>query len=149
MFPILILRCNICDMDYKYHMMSKTCIRMHAMTHLRKYIHYEMLMNQPQSSSSSSHKHESYTCYICGVRDNKASYIINHLGVYHKRLDFYNDFSVYTQNYEKDSSTILLPSTVNPIENCPKTEPRNIIKSEEDEVQIIEPAQVLHQLILE
>ena len=79
-------------MDYKHHMMTKKCIRIHAMTHFRRHIVKEMLINQNHSSSHNRQRHDSYACYICGVRDSTSSYIINHLGVYHKRLDFYNKF---------------------------------------------------------
>ena len=134
-------------MDNKYHMMSKTSIRIHAMTHFRKYIHYEMLTNQPQSSYSSSHKHESYTCYICGARDTTSSYIINHLGIYHKRLDFYNDFSLKAQNCEQNSSSIMQPTFSNLIDNYPKKDPTDTINSDADDIQIVEPAQVFDQLL--
>ena len=149
MLHFLSLRCKLCDMDYKYHMMTKGCIRIHAMTHLRKYIHQEMLMNQSQTSSSSSHKHDGYTCYICGVRDNKPSYIINHLGVYHKRLDFYNDFSWFAQKWQKASSGVPLPHSAHPLDNYLKKDQRNIINSAEEVVKIIEPSQVYQQPIRE
>ena len=79
-------------MDYKHHMMTRKCIRTHAMTHYRKLILKEMKMSHPHDSSCVDSQHTSYVCYICGVRDATSSYIINHLGVYHKRLDFYNEF---------------------------------------------------------
>ena len=72
--------------------MTRKCIRTHAMTHHRKLIWKEMIMSQPHDSSAFDNNHISYVCHICGVRDAASSYIINHLGVYHKRLDFYNDF---------------------------------------------------------
>ena len=79
-------------MDYKHHMMTKKCIRIHAMTHFRKHILKEMLINVPNNAAKNGFTHKNYTCHVCGVRDNTSSYIINHLGVYHKRLDFYNSF---------------------------------------------------------
>jgi hypothetical protein len=83
-------------MDYKHHMMTKKCIRIHAMTHFRKHILKEMLINLPNNTASNGYIHKNYTCYVCGVQDTTSSYIINHLGVYHKRLDFYNSFVMDT-----------------------------------------------------
>ena len=80
-------------MDYEHHMMSKKCIRTHAMTHYRKYIVKEMQTNQPHNVFTEKNKVASYYCYICGIRDVNSSYLTNHLGIYHKRLDFYNVFS--------------------------------------------------------
>ena len=61
------------------------------MTHYRKLISKEMLMNQCHDIHSQD-TNASFECYICGVRDTTSSYIINHLGIYHKRLDFYDTF---------------------------------------------------------
>ena len=49
-------------------------------------------MNQPHNTSFNDYKRGSYSCHICGVRDTTTSYMVNHLGIYHKRLDFYNNF---------------------------------------------------------
>ena len=87
----IIFRCRVCGMHYKHHMMTKKCIRIHAMTHYRKLISKEMLMNQCHDIHSQD-TNASFECYICGVRDTTSSYIINHLGIYHKRLDFYDTF---------------------------------------------------------
>ena len=95
-------------MDYKYHMMTKKCIRIHTMTHFRKDILKEMLMNQTHNTSCNGYKHWSYSCYICGVRDTTSSYIINHLGIYHKRLDFYNNFILETDSFENSTSRLPL-----------------------------------------
>ena len=73
-------------------MMTKKCIRIHAMTHYRKLIVKEMLMSQPDKVHGVENTPLSYGCYICGVKDSTSSYIINHLAIYHKRLDFYNNF---------------------------------------------------------
>ena len=81
-------------MDYKHHMMGKKCIRIHAMTHFRKHILKEMMTNQPNCGANNGFVRKNYTCYVCGIRDATSSYIINHLGVYHKRLDFYNSFVI-------------------------------------------------------
>jgi len=83
-------------MDYKHHMMTKKCIRIHAMTHFRRHILKEMMINLPNHAASNGYAHKNYICYVCGVRDTTSSYIINHLGVYHKRLDFYNSFVMDT-----------------------------------------------------
>ena len=130
-------------------MMTKGCIRIHAMTHQRKYIHQEMLMNQSQTSSWCSPKHDGYTCYICGVRDNKPSYIINHLGVYHKRLDFYNDFSCFAQNRQTTSTCVPLSHSAHPLDNYPKKDQRNRINTDKEVVQITAPGQVIQPPVRE
>ena len=86
-------------MDYEHHMMSKKCIRTHAMTHYRKYIVKEMQTNQPHNVFTEKNKVASYYCYICGIRDVTSSYLTNHLGIYHKRLDFYNVFSTAPETF--------------------------------------------------
>ena len=84
-------------MDYKHHMMTKKCIRIHALTHFRRHILKEMMINLPNNAASNGYVHKNYICYVCGVRDTTSSYIINHLGVYHKRIDFYNSFVMDTE----------------------------------------------------
>ena len=81
-------------MDYKHHMMGKKCIRIHAMTHFRKHILKEMMSNEPNCGANNGCVRKYYKCYVCGIQDATSSYIINHLGVYHKRLDFYNSFVI-------------------------------------------------------
>ena len=91
-------------MDYEHHMMSKKCIRTHAMTHYRKYIVKEIQMNQPHNVFTEKNKVASYYCYICGIRDVNSSYLTNHLGIYHKRLDFYNVFSTAPKTFLSHSN---------------------------------------------
>ena len=91
-------------MDYAHHMMSKKCIRTHAMTHYRKYIVKEMQTNQPHNVFTEKNKVASYYCYICGIRDVNSSYLTNHLGIYHKRLDFYNVFSTAPKTFLSHSN---------------------------------------------
>lgn len=91
-------------MDYEHHMMSKKCIRTHAMTHYRKYIVKEMQTNQPHNVFTEKNKVASYYCYICGIRDVNSSYLTNHLGIYHKRLDFYNVFSTAPKTFLSHSN---------------------------------------------
>ena len=62
------------------------------MTHYRKLISKEMLLNQPHNDLAEVDSNKFFECHMCGVRDTTSSYIINHLGIYHKRLDFYNTF---------------------------------------------------------
>ena len=101
---LCIFSCRVCNMDYEHHMMSKKCIRTHAMTHYRKYIVKEMQTNQPHNVFTEKNKVASYYCYICGIRDVNSSYLTNHLGIYHKRLDFYNVFSTAPKTFLSHSN---------------------------------------------
>ena len=98
-------------MDYEHHMMSKKCIRTHAMTHYRKYIVKEMQTNQPHNVFTEKNKVASYYCYICGIRDVNSSYLTNHLGIYHKRLDFYNVFSTAPKTFLSHSNNKRIAAT--------------------------------------
>ena len=73
-------------------------------------------MNQAHNTSFNDYKRGSYSCHICGVRDTTTSYMVNHLGIYHKRLDFYNNF-VMKDDLLTNSSNKLTLSAPRPLQH--------------------------------
>ena len=109
------------------------------MTHFRRDLWREMAFYKSKTERPNYDKNEQMSsCYICGIRDTK-SYITNHLGFYHKRLDLYNDAYEKAMNFSSTSSNPLQPIEFTNLQKKPRT---IVINCDDADTQTIEPEQV-------